>query len=141
EFANNVTGLNENYGFIKNPRNEQFSSGGSSGGSAVSVADHLAYGSLGTDTSGSVRIPASCCGIVSLKPTYNLLPTTEVYPLSWSLDHVGLLAKDCTDLYQLYNGVTPHAGAKGELEYELKDKIVGIFDRSLLGNVNAEVEQ
>ncbi|MFD1707372.1 amidase [Siminovitchia sediminis] len=98
EYANHVIGMNRHYGIIKNPINNNHTAGGSSGGSAVSVALNLSYGAIGTDTSGSVRIPAACCGIVGLKPTYNLIPTEGVTPLSWSLDHVGILAKDCNDV-------------------------------------------
>lgn len=112
EFANHVMGLNKNYGTMRNPLNDEHSAGGSSGGSAVSVASNMSYGSIGTDTSGSVRIPAASCGIVGLKPSYNLLPTHEVNPLSWSLDHVGILSKDCKDLSLLFNAIVP--GAKRE---------------------------
>ena len=69
--------------------------GGSSGGSAAAVAASLCYGALGTDTGGSVRLPASFCSIVGLKPTYGRVSTRGVIPLSWSLDHVGLLTRTC----------------------------------------------
>src|SRR5690625_303204 len=91
EFANHVVGKNETYGTIKNPINTNHTSGGSSGGSAAAVASNLSYASIGTDTSGSVRIPAACCDVVGLKPSYNLIPTSGVEPLSWSLDHLGVL--------------------------------------------------
>ena len=107
EFANHVVGKNKHYGTIQNPLNSDYTVGGSSGGSAVSVATNLAYGAFGTDTSGSVRIPAACCGIVGLKPSYNLIPTSGVTPLSWSIDHVGMLAKDCDDLSALFQSVVP----------------------------------
>lgn len=140
EFANNVNGQNINYGAIKNPLNELYSPGGSSGGSAASVANHLSFGSLGTDTSGSVRVPGACCGIVSLKPTYNLIPSTNVYPLSWSLDHVGLFAKDCMDLNELFNGIMPNPTQKDSLDYNCKNSKIGILTNDLLGNINPEVE-
>lgn len=107
EFANNITGDNKNYGVIRNPINKQYTAGGSSGGSAVSVAKTLAYGSVGTDTSGSVRIPASCCGIFGLKPTYGLLPIDGITPLSHSLDHAGILAKNIDDLSILFHALLP----------------------------------
>lgn len=140
EFANNVNGQNKNYGAIKNPLNKNYSPGGSSGGSAASVASHFSYGSLGTDTSGSVRVPGACCGIVSLKPTYNLIPLTDVYPLSWSLDHVGLFAKDCMDLNELFNGVMHNSNQKDNLDYEFKKSEIGILTSDLLGNINPEIE-
>lgn len=107
ELANNITGDNTNYGAIKNPLNKGHIAGGSSGGSAVSVAENTAFASIGTDTAGSVRIPASCCGVYGLKPTYEWITTNGVTPLSWSLDHIGLIAKSCKDLSILLNNVTP----------------------------------
>lgn len=107
EFANHVVGENKHFGTIKHPFKEGYSVGGSSGGSAVSVARDFSFASVGTDTSGSVRIPASSCGIVGLKPTYNLIPPLGVKPLSWSLDHVGLLTKNCSDLSIVLDSVLP----------------------------------
>nr|WP_275899466.1 amidase [Bacillus piscicola] len=115
EYANHMVGKNKHYGTIQNPLHADYSVGGSSGGSAVSVAAHLAYGAIGTDTSGSVRVPAACCGIVGLKPTYNLLPVDGVTPLSWSLDHMGILSKDCQDLSVLFHALAP--GAKQDTTY------------------------
>ena len=71
--------------------------GGSSGGSAAAVAASLCYGALGTDTGGSIRIPASFCNIVGLKPTYGRVSARGVIPLSWSLDHVGRLTRSVFD--------------------------------------------
>jgi len=107
EFANHVIGKNETYGTIKNPVNTNLTAGGSSGGSAASVASNLSYASVGTDTSGSVRIPAACCDIVGLKPSYNLIPTSGVEPLSWSLDHLGVLGKDCDDISLILQSLLP----------------------------------
>src|SRR5699024_10740266 len=98
EFANHVIGKNETYGTIKNPVNTYLTAGGSSGGSAAAVASNLSYASIGTDTSGSVRIPAACCDIVGLKPSYNLISTSGVAPLSLSLDLLGFFGKDCEDV-------------------------------------------
>lgn len=143
EFANNVTGINKNYGTIKNPLDLERSAGGSSGGSAASVASNLSYGSIGTDTSGSVRIPASFCGIVGLKPSYNLIPTLGVKPLSWSLDHVGILSKDCKDLSLLFNSIVL-GSHKGSLYQEKGIKInqltIGIPERYFFELLDKTVE-
>lgn len=107
EFANNISGINNHYGTIKNPVKNDYSVGGSSGGSAVSVAADLAFASMGTDTAGSVRVPASCCGIFGFKPTYNLFPTDGITPLAWSLDHVGYFTKSSEDLPILFQRLAP----------------------------------
>src|SRR5487761_956724 len=97
EFASGVTSVNPYYGAARNPWNTERITGGSSGGSAAAVAAGLAFAALGTDTSGSVRIPASLCGVVGLKPTFGLVSTRGTIPLSTSLDHVGVLTRTCLD--------------------------------------------
>jgi len=97
EFAFGPTSLNPHYGDVRNPWNQEHMSGGSSGGSAASVAASMALFTLGTDTGGSVRIPAACCGVVGLKPTFGRISVYGVYPLCWSLDHVGIFAKRVRD--------------------------------------------
>lgn len=92
EFAAGTTNENENFGPARNPHDPSRVAGGSSGGSAAAVAAALAPAALGTDTAGSIRIPAACCGVVGLKPTYGWVSRRGVFPLSWSLDHVGPLA-------------------------------------------------
>ncbi|AOS64200.1 Asp-tRNA(Asn)/Glu-tRNA(Gln) amidotransferase GatCAB subunit A [Actinoalloteichus hymeniacidonis] len=82
--------------------------GGSSGGSAAAVASGTAIAALGTDTGGSIRIPAALCGVVGLKPTYGLVPTTGVTPLSWSLDHVGPIARTVADAATLLDAMAGH---------------------------------
>lgn len=97
ELAYGVTSENPHFGAVKNPRRPQHMAGGSSGGSAAAVAAHLVLGAIGTDTGGSIRIPATACGVVGLKPTYGRVTRQGVLPLSWSLDHVGPLAATCAD--------------------------------------------
>ncbi len=92
EFAWGITSLNPHYGYVRNPHDPDRIAGGSSGGSAVAVAAGMADLALGTDTGGSIRIPAALCGVVGVKPTLGLLPTDGVIPLSPSLDTVGPLA-------------------------------------------------
>ena len=97
EIALGVTGDNPHYGTARNPWNPERISGGSSSGSAIAVATGMALGALGTDTGGSIRIPASLCGIVGFKPTRGRVSTRGVFPLSWNLDHAGPLTKCVKD--------------------------------------------
>ena len=97
EIALGVTNVNPHFGACHNPWKLEHVSGGSSGGSAAGLAARLCLGSLGSDTGGSIRIPASLCGVVGLKPTYGRVSLRGVIPLSWSLDHVGPLARQVED--------------------------------------------
>jgi aspartyl-tRNA(Asn)/glutamyl-tRNA(Gln) amidotransferase subunit A len=98
EGAHGATTANEAYGFCFNPHRDNFTPGGSSGGSGAALAAGLCAGALGTDTLGSIRIPASFCGVAGLKPTQGLVSTRGVVPLAWSLDHVGPMAPRVADL-------------------------------------------
>ncbi|MGM8365295.1 amidase [Virgibacillus sp. W0181] len=142
EYANNVVGKNKHYGTIKNPLNADYSVGGSSGGSAVAVASNLSYGAIGTDTSGSIRIPAACCGVVGLKPTYNLIPTAGVTPLSWSLDHAGVLARNCVDLSIIFQSLV--AGSKPtylDKEVDLSQLTIGVPENYFFELLDVTVEK
>ncbi len=97
EFAFGVTNINPHFGDCKNPWNRDRISGGSSGGSAVAVARGMACSAIGTDTAGSVRIPAALCGVVGYKPTYGLISRRGIVPLAWSLDTVGFLTRGVED--------------------------------------------
>jgi len=97
EFAFGPTGVNPHYGTPRNPWDRGRMPGGSSSGSAVAVGAGLAAAALGTDTGGSVRIPASLCGIVGLKPTYGRVSRRGVLPLAWSLDHIGPMVRSVED--------------------------------------------
>ena len=105
EIALGVTSENPHYGDCRNPWNELHISGGSSGGSAVALAAGLCFGALGTDTGGSIRIPSSLCGVVGLKPTRGRVSLRGVIPLSWSLDHVGPMARRVQDVAFLYDAI------------------------------------
>jgi aspartyl-tRNA(Asn)/glutamyl-tRNA(Gln) amidotransferase subunit A len=98
EFAYGITNENPHYGPVRNPWAQERISGGSSGGSAVAVATGMGFASMGTDTGGSIRIPASLCGIVGLKPTYGLVSVAGVVPLAETMDHAGPLARTVTDV-------------------------------------------
>ena len=97
EFAFGGTSIVSYFGAVHNPWELNHIPGGSSGGSAAALAADLCYAALGSDTAGSVRLPASHCGIVGLKPTYGLVSIRGVVPLSWSLDHVGPMARTVAD--------------------------------------------
>ncbi len=101
EYACGATGENASFECCINPLNANAAVGGSSSGSAVAVAAGMAYGSMGTDTAGSVRIPAATCGVLGLKTTHGLVPLDGVYPLAPSLDSVGILARSAPDAQQL----------------------------------------
>lgn len=97
EFAYGVTNDNPHYGPARNPWDRTRVSGGSSGGSGASVASSQCTVSLGSDSGGSIRIPAAVCGVVGLKPTYARVSRYGAIPLAWSLDHVGPLTKSVED--------------------------------------------
>ncbi len=97
EIALGVTNNNPHYGACKNPWDLTRTPGGSSGGSAVAVATGMAMAALGTDTGGSIRIPAALCGVVGLKPTYGRVSLRGILPLSWNLDHAGPITRKVED--------------------------------------------
>lgn len=97
EFAYSPGSNNGHYGPTRNPWNLSCDSGGSSSGSAVAVADGMVYAALGSDTGGSIRIPATHCGVIGLKPTFGRISLHGVFPLSWSLDHLGPLTRSVAD--------------------------------------------
>ena len=97
EFAYGGTCTNVEFGAVRNPWNTEHVPGGSSGGSAAAVAAGLCAATLGTDTAGSVRLPAAQCGVVGLKPTYGRVSIQDVIPLAWTLDHVGPITRTVDD--------------------------------------------
>ncbi len=113
EYALGITGENPELGTPKNPADPARLPGGSSSGSAVSVAAGMAVTSVGTDTGGSARVPAALCGLVGFKPTFGLLPTAGVFPLCRTMDHVGLLGRIVEDV-SLLARVLEGAGAHDE---------------------------
>jgi aspartyl-tRNA(Asn)/glutamyl-tRNA(Gln) amidotransferase subunit A len=97
EFAWGATSINAHFGTPRNPWDPARIPGGSSGGSGVATRADLAMATMGSDTGGSIRIPAALCGVVGLKPTYGRVSRYGIYPLAWSLDHPGPLTKTVTD--------------------------------------------
>ncbi|MDR3408745.1 MAG: AtzE family amidohydrolase [Methylovirgula sp.] len=105
EFAYGFTGENVHDGNSLNPHDPRHMAGGSSGGSAAAVASGMVAFALGSDTNGSIRVPASLCGLFGLKPTYGRLSRRGVFPFVASLDHVGVLARSARDLALVYDAM------------------------------------
>ena len=106
EWALGVSTNNAHFGPTRNPHDPERIPGGSSGGSAAALAAGLATLALGTDTGGSIRIPAALCGVVGLKPTYGLVSLAGVTPLSRSLDHAGPLARTVADAFAMLEAIS-----------------------------------
>jgi aspartyl-tRNA(Asn)/glutamyl-tRNA(Gln) amidotransferase subunit A len=108
EFAYGVTSQNLHYGVVPNPAFPGRTAGGSSGGSAAALAAGLADGALGSDTGGSIRIPAACCGIAGFKPGFGVVPIDGVFPLAPSFDHAGPMARDVAGCIAMMQALVPN---------------------------------
>ncbi|NGM83918.1 Asp-tRNA(Asn)/Glu-tRNA(Gln) amidotransferase subunit GatA [Paenibacillus sp. 7124] len=106
EFAMGATTENPHYGTTRNPWDRDKIAGGSSGGSAAALAAGMCFGALGTDTAGSIRLPSALCGTVGLKPTYGAVSRFGCVPFSWSLDHVGPMARTVEDTAILFESIS-----------------------------------
>jgi len=126
EFAYGITGINPHFGTVANPFNNNYLAGGSSSGSAASVALGLSFFSLGTDTGGSTRVPASLCGIVGLKPTYGTLSCEGVIPYCWSLDHVGILTRTVNDSKIVLSSLINTLANEAKVSYSFAGLRIGI---------------
>ncbi|MGY4155568.1 aspartyl-tRNA(Asn)/glutamyl-tRNA(Gln) amidotransferase subunit A [Bradyrhizobium sp. USDA 4461] len=118
EFAYSVVGLNGSFGTPGNPWDASRIPGGSSSGAAVSVAAGMSLGAIGSDTVGSIRVPAALCGIVGFKPTGSRVPLTGSIPLSTSLDSIGPMAnsvQDCAALFAVISGEPPQISQRGSI--------------------------
>jgi aspartyl-tRNA(Asn)/glutamyl-tRNA(Gln) amidotransferase subunit A len=134
EFAYGGSSVVSFFGPVRNPWDTDHSAGGSSGGSACAVAAHLCYAAIGTDTGGSVRQPASYCGIVGLKPTYGRVSASGVIPLSWSFDHVGPITrttKDAALVLQAIAGYDRHDTASVDLPVPDYTKTISDLTKTL----------
>lgn len=109
EFAYGVTSQNPHFGTVPNPAAPGRVAGGSSGGSAAALAAGLCEGALGTDSGGSIRIPAAWCGVVGFKPSYGLVPMDGCFPLAPSFDHAGPMARDVATCAELMAALAPGA--------------------------------
>lgn len=127
EFAFGVTSVNPHFGAVRNPWAADRIAGGSSGGSAASVAAGCGFGSIGSDTGGSIRIPAALCGVVGLKPTRGRVSLRGAIPLSWTLDHAGPIARTVRDAALLYAAIAGHdARDPGSRDGPYEDTLAGI---------------
>src|SRR6185503_14052278 len=124
EFAYGITSENEHFGDVGNPLAADRYPGGSSGGSAAALAAGLCDAALGTDSGGSIRIPAACCGVVGFKPSYGLVPLDGCFPLAPSFDHAGPLARDVAGCEAMLAALVPGWGPR-RLE-SLEEVRVGI---------------
>src|SRR5699024_10211618 len=152
EYAWGITNNNPHYGAVKNPWNLEKIPGGSSGGSGASVSVGSTVASLGTDTAGSIRIPSSAGGIVGLKQTHGIVSKYGVYPLAWTLDHVGAMTqtvKDAEGIKQVIAGYDKK-NARSEKVHEedylaevtgdVKGLAIGINEDYLFNEVDDEIE-
>lgn len=109
EFAWGITSQNPWYGTVQNPRRPGRTAGGSSGGNAAALAAGLCELGLGSDTGGSIRMPASCCGVVGLKPAWGRIPTDGIFPLCRSFDTIGPMANSVADVAIMWSALTGDA--------------------------------
>jgi len=138
ELAYGVTSDNPHFGAVRNPRDPERSPGGSSGGSAAAVATEMAFMATGTDTGGSIRIPAAFCGVAGLKPTYGLVDRAGIQPLGFSLDHIGPLARTVGDVrvsFEVMTGSVPLKPAPASL----KDLRIGLPENFYFTRVARDV--
>ena len=108
ELAYGITSSNPHFGPVRNPANPEHIPGGSSGGSGAAVAAGMVFAAMGSDTGGSIRIPASYCGTAGLKPTYGRVSRYGTFPLGYSLDHMGPLAGSARDAALVLNAIAGH---------------------------------
>lgn len=153
EIAFGTTGDLSFAGPVKNPYDPDKITGGSSSGSGAAVAAHLCYGALGTDTGGSVRIPASFTGIVGMKPTFGRVSNFGVFPLSWTLDHVGPMTRTVRDNALMlnvlagYDNKDPYSVDQPTEDYtalidsDIKGKVVGVPFNGYFSGGDKEVEE
>lgn len=140
EFAYGGSSLISYFGPPRNPVNREFITGGSSGGSAAAVASGMCYGAIGTDTAGSVREPAALCGVVGLKPSYGLVSTAGIIPLSLSLDHAGPIARTVEDAAILLDAITePSSKYRDSLNEGIEKFVVGIPRTYFFDDLDDEV--
>lgn len=138
-FAMGPTGHNPDFGRCRNPFAPDRITGGSSSGSGAAVAARFAYGALGSDTGGSVRLPAACCGVVGLKPTQGLLPLEDIMGLSESLDCPGPIARTSRDVARLMD-VLDRPGYEAQLGQDVRGMRIGLPTSYYCEDLHPEVQ-
>lgn len=153
EYALSITNNNPHFGPVRNPWDLSKIPGGSSGGSGAAIAVGSSVASIGTDTAGSIRIPASACGIVGLKPTRGRVSTHGVYPLSWTQDHVGPMTKTVKDAAGLLDIIAGHdekdpASVNRSVDHyvdqitgDVQDLVIGVNEDYFFNNSDANIEK
>jgi len=143
EFAFGTTTEDSGFGPARNPIDPTRSPGGSSGGSAIAIATGMSLGTVGTDTGGSIRIPAAACGVVGLKPGWGEVSASGVVPLSRQLDHVGPLASCVADAWIQYNAMLPAQqwAPQAPAAARLKGLRLGVPAGYLFDRLDADVER
>jgi len=132
-YAYGFTTENTHFGATRNPHDLSRIAGGSSGGSAAAVAAGLVNFSLGSDTNGSIRVPASLCGIFGLKPTFGRLSRSGSHPFVGSLDHIGPLARSSRDLTEVYDALQGHDPQDGFQAAQDRQPVTALLERDLDG--------
>lgn len=140
EMSYGLTGNNQEYGQVKNPHDRKHVTGGSSSGSGASVAARLVPASLGGDTIGSIRVPASLCGVVGFKPTTGRWPRDGVAPISHTLDTTGVFARSVEDCILIDQVVTGDAKSDNSNQHNLKGVKLAYAPRQYLELVDPEVQ-
>ena len=140
EFAYNFTSETSHFGASHNPWSLAHSPGGSSGGSAIAVAAGLCYAALGSDTGGSIRLPASFCGVTGFKPTYGRVSTKGVLPLAWSLDHVGPLCRTARDASLIMSALADRSAADPSKDRPVKTLRIGVPAGPLFEQLDPQVD-
>jgi aspartyl-tRNA(Asn)/glutamyl-tRNA(Gln) amidotransferase subunit A len=140
EFAFGTTSEDSGFGPARHPLDPSRSPGGSSGGSAISVVTGMALASIGTDTGGSIRIPAAACGIVGLKPEWGEIPAGGVVPLSRQLDHVGPMTRSVADAWLLYDVMRGAAHEGVPRGVSIRGVRIGVPRGYLFDRVHEDVE-
>ncbi len=153
EFAYGPTGDRSFFGPTRNPHDATRITGGSSGGSGAAVAADLVYGALGSDTGGSIRIPSALCGTVGMKPTFGRVSKHHVFPLAWTLDHVGPMTRTVEDNALMLNVLAghdpedpysvdlPEEDFTRELHRGIREAKIGLPEAFYFEHVEAEVEE